>query len=59
MESEYKKEEWAALEEKIMHPEKKVICPRCGKELNAKVAGNSMQVKCKTANCLVETIRGI
>lgn len=54
-----KQAEWDALDEKIMHPEKTVYCPRCGKEIKLRRAGNSCEAKCVTDGCIKETLRGL
>ena len=48
-----------ALEKKAHEPRKKVICPRCGKELYYREVGNSYEVKCPTKDCIGFTVRGI
>lgn len=48
-----------AVTEKFEHPDREVLCPRCGKHLNYRRIGNSVEVKCETENCLVDTIRGL
>lgn len=56
---EYTKEECKALDEKFEHPNKIVLCPRCGKQLIFTQRGNSCEVKCETRDCLYDAIRGI
>lgn len=51
--------EYRAVENKIKDPSKKVICPRCGKELIYEKYGNSISVKCETEGCISESIRGL
>lgn len=58
-ESQITKNEYSAIENKMKNPDKKVICPRCGKELIYKKYGNSVSVKCKTKWCVSESIRGL
>lgn len=48
-----------ALLEKLDNPEKRVICPRCGNEIQYEKCGNSEEVECKTPGCLYSAIRGI
>lgn len=55
----YTQTEIEALNEKSTYPEKKVVCPRCGKELMFREIGTSYSVKCQTANCLKANFRGI
>lgn len=59
MDTEYSKAEFDALEEKALNPDKSVVCPRCGKELQFRRVGNSYEVKCPTAGCIIETCRGL
>jgi ribosomal protein S27E len=56
---EYTKEECKALDYKFDHPDKKVLCPRCGKELIFTERGNSCEVRCETEGCLYDAIRGL
>lgn len=55
----FSEEELNALEKKALEPSKRVICPRCGKELIFKEFGKSYQVKCPTEGCIIENCRGI
>lgn len=55
----YNKDESDALDEKMEHPERKVICPRCGKELIFTDYGCGCVVECQTKECLYAGIRGI
>ena len=55
----YTDKELAALEEKAIHPQKTIICPRCGKKLTFFKAGNSYEVKCPTDGCLRDAVRGL
>ena len=55
----YTDKELDALDEKALNPQKKVFCPRCGKELQYRSIGNSYEVKCLTENCIKETVRGL
>lgn len=55
----YNEIELAALNEKFERPDERIICPRCGKELNYVERGTSCSVICPTENCLKDTIRGI
>ncbi len=59
MASKYNEKEIKAIEAKELHPESKVICPRCGKELSYRAVGNSYEIKCPTPNCLEATFRGL
>lgn len=56
---EYNERENAALDEKMDHPEKVVICPRCGAELRYRAFKTAWEVKCPTDGCLSFTVRGI
>ena len=51
--------EYLAFREKESNPDKKVLCPRCGKELCYSEAGNSYEIKCSTDGCIKMTCRGI
>ncbi len=51
--------ERAALDQKAEDPKRKVLCPRCGKELIYHAVGNSYEIKCPTPNCLHECVRGL
>lgn len=53
------KTELSAIYEKMEHPEKHVLCPRCGKELLWRGVGNSSEVHCSTKDCIWDMIRGI
>ncbi len=57
--SRYTEEELKVLREKGTNPDKKVYCPRCGKELEYIEYGNSYVVTCHTENCLKATSRGV
>ncbi len=59
MATKYTDKELHALDEKFKHPQRKVFCPRCGKELQYKKIGHSCEVKCQTENCLYDAIRGL
>lgn len=59
MAMKYNEKENKAIDEKMEHPDKKVICPRCGAELMYREVGNSCEVKCPTENCLKASIRGL
>lgn len=52
-------EEYEVLEEKLEHPDKEVLCPRCGNEIVYKRIGNSISVECKTPGCIYGGIRGL
>ncbi len=56
---DYTKAEWDALDRKIAHPDEKVVCPRCGKEIVYAEIGNSVSVKCTTQGCIFGGIRGL
>lgn len=51
--------EYEILFDKLHHPEKKVICPRCGNEIIYEKRGNSIAVECKTPKCIYGGIRGL
>lgn len=53
----YSDEEWDALSDKLEHPQKKVVCPRCGNEITYEEIGNSISVRCITAGCIFGGIR--
>ncbi len=57
--NETRMKERMALEEKAKYPKRKVLCPRCGKELIYHAVGNSYEVKCPTPTCLHECVRGL
>ena len=38
----YAEKDWDALREKLDHPDRKVICPRCGNEIIYEKRGNSI-----------------
>lgn len=59
MVSRYTDEEREALDQKARTPERKVLCPRCGKELIYNERGNSYMVKCPTPDCLYDVVRGL
>ncbi len=51
--------EKSALKEKLRHPEKKVVCPRCGKEILYFKRGNSIAAECEDQTCIFGGIRGL
>lgn len=51
--------EKSALNDKINHPEQKVLCPRCGNELLYQEYQSGCTVYCKTQNCIKGNIHGI
>lgn len=55
----YNDEEIKALDEKMLNPDKVVICPRCGKKLKYYQQGSGTWVKCETEGCLYDAIRGL
>ena len=55
----YTKDEIAAFHEKDNNPEKTVICPRCGTELEIEDHGSGYDIKCQTEGCLHTSVRGI
>lgn len=59
MDTKYSEKELYALEEKALNPNKAVLCPRCGSELQYRDIGNSYEVKCPSENCIRETVRGL
>ena len=59
MASKCTKEERKSVDEKFNNPTKKVLCPRCGKELEFTQRGSSCEVKCVTEGCIEVNIRGI
>jgi hypothetical protein len=56
---DYSKAEWDALDEKMEHPDGKVLCPRCENEISYKEIGNSISVRCLTDGCIFSGIRGL
>lgn len=48
-----------ALYEKMDYPDKKVTCPRCGKEILYIKRGNSIAIECETPTCIFTGIRGL
>ena len=48
-----------ALQEKLKQPDKKVVCPRCGKEILYIKRGNSIAVECEDQSCIFGGIRGL
>lgn len=48
-----------ALNDKINHPEQKILCPRCGGEILYHDYGSGCIVQCKTQGCIKGSIRGI
>lgn len=52
-------EERKALVNKKNHPERKIICPRCGNEILRIERGNSLAVECATDGCIFGGIRGL
>ena len=48
-----------ALNYKMAHPEKEVLCPKCGKVLEWAYEDHSIQVKCTKPKCIMGTSRGI
>ena len=55
----YTDDEIRAMREKRLHPQARVLCPRCGKELQYREVENSCEVKCQTKDCVKMTVRGI
>jgi UDP-N-acetylmuramyl tripeptide synthase len=56
---DYTEAEWDALDEKMEHPDRKVICPRCGNEIAYEEPGNSISVYCLSENCIFGGMRGL
>lgn len=52
-------QERKTLNEKLNHPEKTVVCPRCGNEIIYEKRGNSIAVECITPNCIYGGLRGL
>ena len=48
-----------ALLEKWEHPEREVICPRCGNKIIYEERGNSIAVECETPTCIFTGLRGL
>ena len=59
MANKWTEEEIKIVDEKFNNPTKKVLCPRCGKELEFTQRGSSCEVKCVTEGCIKASIRGI
>ena len=59
MDTKYSKQEIEALDKKFEEPDSKVACPRCGKMLIHTQRGNSCEVRCESAGCLHDAIRGL
>ena len=59
MDIKYSEKEIAALDKKFEMPDSVVICPRCGKMLIHTRHNNSCEVKCESAGCLRDAIRGL
>jgi len=55
----YTNEEWAALRLKLDNPDREVLCPRCGNEIEYEEIGNSISVNCISENCIFGGIRGL
>lgn len=53
------KEEIKAIENKLNNPKEKVLCPRCGAELQYFEYGNSSKAYCHNDEDVKGTIRGI
>lgn len=53
------KAEKEALKEKFDNPSKKVLCPRCGAELQYIERGNSVAAECPTEKCIFAGVRGL
>ncbi|MDO4647959.1 MAG: hypothetical protein Q4B26_04855 [Eubacteriales bacterium] len=51
--------EYEALDEKLNHPDRNVVCPRCGNEIIYEKRGNSIAVECKSKGCIYGGIRGV
>ena len=56
---ELTEKEKAALMEKLDHPNKEVLCPRCGEPLAYVERGNSVSAECPREGCIFAGIRGI
>lgn len=48
-----------ALNYKMAHPEKDVICPKCGKLLEYAYVNGAIEVKCPKRKCIMGNSRGI
>lgn len=48
-----------APREKFEHPEKTVLCPRCGSEVIYEVCGNSIAIECKKEKCIYGGMRSL
>ncbi len=59
MVTKYTDEECRALDRKFEKPDEKVLCPRCGHELQYHEKNGSCWVICETDNCLYDAIRGV
>ena len=56
---DYTKVEWGALRDKMDHPDRTIICPRCGNEIAYEEIGNSISVYCQSENCIFGGLRGL
>ena len=56
---DYTEAEWDALRDKMNNPDKTVICPRCGNEIEYEEVGNSISVSCLSENCIFGGLRGL
>jgi len=56
---DYTEAEWDALDEKMDHPDRVVLCPRCGNEISYKEVGNSISVSCLSEKCIFGGLRGL
>lgn len=55
----YSQKDWDALSRKLEQPAAKVVCPRCGKEIQFKRIDRSISVKCSSEGCLFGGVRGL
>lgn len=55
----YSVDEMNAINQKAENISKKVICPRCGRELVFIGNPHGYIIKCETEGCLKEVVRGL
>ncbi len=56
---ELTKKEIEAIDLKMANPEKTVVCPRCGEELQYRNVNTASIVECPTEGCIHGSVRGL